>query len=68
MVAAAHNVLDRSAHWIPGFARDQFLKVRPPGDPADTHNPPDAVRATENEDVANGFADAVENAMSWTEL
>lgn len=65
MVAAAKTVF--STPWLPEFALDLFIKVRLPGATAPTLSPSPAVLATELDGLANGFADAVEAARTWTE-
>lgn len=64
MVAAAKDAF--TSAWITGFARSQFINYRGPGATSPTLNPSAIVRAAELDDVANGFADAVEAAKTWT--
>lgn len=64
VVTAAKNTF--TDQWITEFARSEFLKERAPGAEAEQYNPTASVRAAELQDVADGFADALDAAKRWT--
>ncbi|WP_181025672.1 glycoside hydrolase domain-containing protein [Rathayibacter rathayi] len=52
--------------WESAVARKVFLTERAPGSTGGHYDPSATVRATEIQDIADGFADALDAAKRWT--
>ncbi|MWV30428.1 hypothetical protein [Rathayibacter iranicus] len=66
LIAAVKNVF--TDPWpMTAWPKDHFIEVRNPGTSAPKFSPSATILASELNDVAEGFADAVTAAMSWTE-